>query len=54
MGPVSAENTFYGKFLRALGTGMIGAGAMLNGTAAGGDGAQQAVATSGCDVSRVL
>ena len=54
MGPVSAENTFYGKYLPPLGTSMIDFGVMLNGTAAGGDGAQPTLTTSGCGTSRVM
>jgi hypothetical protein len=54
MDPVSVEDTFYGKCLPALATSMVDVGVMLNGSAAGGDGVQSTLTTSGCGTSRVM
>jgi len=58
MGPVSADDTFHGKYRPVLGTSMVDVGVMLNQSAAGGAGVQSTLTStltmSGCGTSRVM
>jgi len=54
MSPVSADDTFHGKYRPVLGTSMVDVGVMLNQSAAGGDGVQSTLTMSGCGTSRVM